>query len=70
MLEAWGEAGVITEQIAIAPVQVRIVSGEQEEEWTCPECGQIGNTRKYCTHCGKQLLDEAILCPGCGCAVT
>lgn len=23
---------------------------------------------KYCTHCGKQLLDEAVLCPGCGCA--
>lgn len=24
---------------------------------------------KYCTHCGKQLLDEAVVCPGCGCAV-
>ena len=24
---------------------------------------------KYCTHCGKQLLDEAVLCPGCGCSV-
>ena len=22
---------------------------------------------KYCTHCGKELLDEAVICPGCGC---
>ena len=22
---------------------------------------------KYCTHCGKQLFDEAVVCPGCGC---
>lgn len=24
---------------------------------------------KYCTHCGKELLDEAVICMGCGCAV-
>ena len=24
---------------------------------------------KYCTHCGKELLDEAIICMGCGCNV-
>ena len=23
---------------------------------------------KYCSHCGKELLDEAVICPGCGCA--
>lgn len=22
---------------------------------------------KYCTHCGAELLDEAVLCPKCGC---
>ncbi len=22
---------------------------------------------KYCTHCGKELLDEAVICTGCGC---
>lgn len=22
---------------------------------------------KYCTHCGKELFDEAVICPGCGC---
>ena len=22
---------------------------------------------KYCTKCGRQLFDEAVICPGCGC---
>ncbi len=25
---------------------------------------------KFCQHCGKELVDEAVVCPGCGCAVT
>ena len=25
---------------------------------------------KYCTHCGKELFDEAVICVGCGCAVS
>ena len=24
---------------------------------------------KYCTHCGKELMDEAVICVGCGCTV-
>ena len=24
---------------------------------------------KFCSKCGKELLDEAIVCPNCGCAV-
>ena len=24
---------------------------------------------KYCTKCGKELIDEAVICTGCGCAV-
>jgi len=24
---------------------------------------------KFCSKCGKELLDEAIICPECGCAV-
>lgn len=23
---------------------------------------------KYCSKCGKELMDEAVVCPGCGCA--
>lgn len=22
---------------------------------------------KFCTHCGKEIADEAVVCPGCGC---
>ena len=25
---------------------------------------------KFCTHCGKELMDEAVICVGCGCAVS
>jgi len=24
---------------------------------------------KYCEKCGKEIMDEAVICPGCGCAV-
>ena len=24
---------------------------------------------KYCSKCGKEMIDEAIVCPNCGCAV-
>lgn len=24
---------------------------------------------KYCQHCGKEVLDEAVVCPSCGCAI-
>ena len=23
---------------------------------------------KYCTTCGKEIMDEAVICPHCGCA--
>ena len=25
---------------------------------------------KYCSKCGKQLMDEAVVCIGCGCSVS
>ena len=24
---------------------------------------------KFCSKCGKEIMDEAVICPGCGCAV-
>lgn len=24
---------------------------------------------KFCQRCGKEIMDEAVICPGCGCAV-
>jgi len=23
---------------------------------------------KFCRHCGKEILDEAVICPNCGCS--
>ena len=25
---------------------------------------------KFCQHCGKEILDEAVICSGCGCSVS
>ena len=27
------------------------------------------NILKFCTHCGKEIMDEAVICPSCGCSV-
>ena len=24
---------------------------------------------KFCEKCGKEIMDEAVICPGCGCSV-
>lgn len=24
---------------------------------------------KYCTHCGKEVMEEAVICPNCGCQI-
>lgn len=24
---------------------------------------------KYCSHCGKEIMNEAVICPHCGCSV-
>lgn len=24
---------------------------------------------KYCSKCGKEIMEEAVICPECGCAV-
>lgn len=41
---------------------------QQEEGWTCPACGQQGNTGKFCTNCGAKKPDEpgTWKCPKCG----
>ncbi|MBE7040093.1 MAG: zinc-ribbon domain-containing protein [Ruminococcaceae bacterium] len=23
---------------------------------------------KYCSKCGKEIMDDAVICPGCGCS--
>ena len=35
----------------------------------CGGCLEGGQTMKYCSQCGAQLVDEAVVCPQCGCPV-
>ena len=34
--------------------------------WTCPECGQTGNTGNYCSNCAAARPSEEWTCPNCG----
>lgn len=37
-----------------------------------PAAGSLNinaDNMKFCTHCGKQILKDAVVCPYCGCAV-
>ena len=30
---------------------------------------RVGFDMKFCSHCGHELLDDAFVCPNCGCKV-
>lgn len=37
-----------------------------------PAAGSLNanaNNMKFCSHCGKQILKDAVMCPYCGCAI-
>ena len=36
------------------------------EEWTCPVCGQTGNTGNFCPACGTKAPAAGWFCPECG----
>ena len=36
------------------------------EEWTCPVCGQTGNTGNFCPACGAKAPEAGWFCPECG----
>ena len=35
-------------------------------EWTCPDCGQAGNTGNFCSNCGTARPAADWTCPDCG----
>lgn len=44
-------------------------TAQQEDTWTCPACGQIGNKGKFCQNCGKPRetgTGGVWTCPSCG----
>ena len=48
----------------------RTLSNSQKEQ-VRPQLLQVGNGKHmiFCRHCGKEIMDEAVICPGCGCSV-
>lgn len=41
------------------PKQTEIIKNANEE----------GSKMKFCSHCGKEIMDAAVICPHCGCSV-
>ena len=35
-------------------------------EWTCPSCGQKGNTGNFCSNCATPRPEDSWTCPSCG----
>lgn len=42
------------------------VTGAYAEGWTCPTCGQTGNTGNFCSNCATAKPSEEWTCPSCG----
>lgn len=40
-----------------------------EEQKSIPKNTEEGLKMKFCSHCGKEIMDAAVVCPHCGCAV-
>ena len=46
-----------------------VVLGADDAAWTCPKCGQEGNTGNFCTNCAEPRptpADVSWTCPKCG----
>lgn len=41
-------------------------AAEPTDEWTCPECGQDGNSGNFCINCGIERQADQWTCPACG----
>lgn len=54
--------------IALALTLVMILSAVcfADGSWTCPSCGQEGNTGKFCSECGTKKPDDTWTCAVCG----
>lgn len=56
---------------SIKPCEDNPASGTNQVAEGQPAAGNLNintNNVKFCTHCGKQILKDAVVCPYCGCA--
>lgn len=57
---------------SIKPSEGYPASGDIQAAAGQPVAGSLNtntNSMKFCSHCGKQILKDAVVCPHCGCAV-
>ena len=47
-----------------------IISIAKTRSFMLPRKRRKGDIMKFCSKCGKEILDEAVVCPNCGCAVS
>lgn len=73
-----GAAGNFTQSTSAANQKQMEEAAEKKKEaettgWTCPKCGQIGNTGKFCSNCGapkpQETADVKMKCAECGAVV-
>ena len=61
--------GINTSQLyAMGGGQPQMTAPGQASGWVCPNCGQSGNTGKFCSNCGSPRPEQpaAWVCPNCG----
>lgn len=73
-----GAAGNFTQSTSAANQKQMEEAAEKKKEaettgWTCPKCGQTGNTGKFCSNCGapkpQETADVKMKCAECGAVV-
>lgn len=73
-----GAAGNFTQSTSVANQKQMEEAAEKKKEaettgWTCPKCGQTGNTGKFCSNCGapkpQETADVKMKCAECGAVV-
>ena len=53
---------ILAALLALTPVFAAADGGS----WTCPDCGQAGNTGNYCSNCAAARPSGVWTCPDCG----
>ena len=76
MMEKFNFPGMSTPAPVTAPAPAPVATpapapAPASATWTCPECGEDGNTKKFCMNCGKpkpepKVEPEGWTCPDCG----
>ena len=53
------ETTMATVIMTAAPAAETTAAADAANAWTCPECGTMGNTGRFCNNCGADKPDNA-----------